>query len=168
MGGATWGAELVSCIACFTPNDSFSSFNKDKLVRLAKFYPLDFSEMDFVYLENERETFCFDMKSSVDFNTLKRVQCIAAKLVEMKKHVVYPLVYKLIRLVLVLHVSTASVERSFSAMKVVKNRLHNQMGDEWMNDCLVTYIEIEVLQGIDNDLIVKRFQKDDTRRGQLP
>lgn len=160
--------ELLSCMACFSPNDSFSSFNKDKLVRLAKFYPSDFSEMDFVYLENELETFCFDMKSSVDFNTLKRVECLAAKLVETKKHVVYPLVYKLIRLVLVLPVSTASVERSFSAMKVVKNRLRNKMGDKWMNDCLVAYIEKEVLQGIDNELIVKRFQKDVTRRGQLP
>ncbi|KAJ9556068.1 hypothetical protein OSB04_010682 [Centaurea solstitialis] len=96
------------------------------------------------------------------------VECLAAKLVEMKKHVDYPLVYKLIRLVLVLPVSTASVERSFSAMKVVKNRLRNKMGDKWMNDCLVAYIEKEVLQGIDNELIVKKVQKDATRRGQLP
>ncbi|KAJ9566023.1 hypothetical protein OSB04_001989 [Centaurea solstitialis] len=83
--------ELLSCMACFSPNDPFSSFNKDKLVRLAKFYPSDFSEMDFVYLENELETFCFDMKISVDFNTLKRVECLAVKLVETKKHIVYPL-----------------------------------------------------------------------------
>ena len=124
--------------------------------------------MDFVYLENELETFFFDMKTSVDFNTLKRVECLAAKLVKTKKHIVYPLVYKLIKLVLVLPVSTASVERSFSAMKVVKNRLRNKMGDKWMNDCLIAYIEKEVLQGIDNKLIVKRFQKDATRRGQLP
>ncbi|KAJ9554975.1 hypothetical protein OSB04_009589 [Centaurea solstitialis] len=140
--------ELLSCMACFSPNDSFSSFNKDKLVRLAKFYPSDFFEMDFVYLENELETFCFDMKSSVDFNTLKGVECLAAKLVEMKKHVVYPVVYPL-----------ASVERSFSTMKVVQHRLRNKMGDKWMNDCLVAYIEKEVLQGIDNELMVKRFQK---------
>ncbi|KAJ9549391.1 hypothetical protein OSB04_021934 [Centaurea solstitialis] len=41
-----------------------------------------------------------------------------------------------IKLVLVLPVTTALVERSFSAIKVVKNRLRNKMGDKWMNDCL--------------------------------
>ena len=34
-----------------------------------------------------------------------------------------------------------TVERSFSVMKYRKNELHNQMRDQWMNDCLVVYIE---------------------------
>ena len=33
------------------------------------------------------------------------------------------------------------VERSFSVMKYRKNELRNQMRDQWMNDCLVVYIE---------------------------
>jgi len=32
------------------------------------------------------------------------------------------------------------------------------MGDEWMNDRLVTYIERDVFDTIDNETIMKRFQ----------
>ena len=34
-----------------------------------------------------------------------------------------------------------TVERRFSVMKYRKNELCNQMRDQWMNDCLVVYIE---------------------------
>ena len=62
-------------------------------------------------------------------------------MVEMKKNVLYPLVYSLVTLTLILPVATATVERTFSVMNIIKNRLRNQIGDQWMNDCLVTYIE---------------------------
>ena len=41
------------------------------------------------------------------------------------------------------------------------------MGDEWMNDCLVTYIEKDVFDSITDDAIMERFQQMKTRRGQL-
>ena len=50
---------------------------------------------------------------------------------------------------------TATVERAFSAMKYVKNMLHNQMGDQWMNDCLVTYTENDVFASVDNEAIIQ-------------
>ena len=62
-------------------------------------------------------------------------------MVETKKDKVYPLVYLLVTLALVLSVSTATVERTFSVMKFVKNELRNRMGNEWMNDNLIVYIE---------------------------
>ena len=52
-----------------------------------------------------------------------------------------PLVYSLVTLALILLVATATAERAFSTMNIIKNRLRNQIGDQWMNDCLVTYIE---------------------------
>lgn len=160
--------ELLICMGCLRPDDSFSAFNKDKLLRLAELYPSDFSELDRVYLDNELETFIFDMKSNPKFAQLKGIARLASKLVKKKKHIIYPLVYRLIKLVLVLPVSTASVERSFSAMKIVKTRLRNKIGDEWMNDCLVTYIEKEVFESVSNDLIMRRFQDMTNRRYQLP
>ncbi|XP_039119636.1 zinc finger MYM-type protein 1-like, partial [Dioscorea cayenensis subsp. rotundata] len=63
---------------------------------------------------------------------------------------------------------TASVERVFSVMNIVKTDLRNKMGDEWMNDSLVVYIECEVFATIDNEAILQRFQKMQTRRMQLP
>ncbi|AES67475.1 hypothetical protein MTR_2g094120 [Medicago truncatula] len=42
-------------------------------------------------------------------------------------------------------------------MKIFKTILHNQMGDEWMNDCLMTYIERSVLDNIDRELIIQQL-----------
>jgi hAT family C-terminal dimerisation region len=77
--------------------------------------------------------------------------------VEKKKDIVYPLVYKLLSLALILSVATASVERAFSAMNVVKEISRNRMGDQWLNDCLVTYIERDLFKGVDNEIIMQIF-----------
>ena len=84
-----------------------------------------------------------------------------------RKHETYHLVYLLVKLALTLHVATTIVERSFSAMKYIKNELRNRMGDQWMNDCLVMYIEKKVACSIDNEIIMQRFQNIKTRRRQL-
>ena len=84
-----------------------------------------------------------------------------------RKHETNPLVYLLVKLVLTLPVVTATVERSFSAMKYIKNELRNRMGDRWMNDCLMVYIEKDVVCSIDNKTIMQRFQNMKTRRRQL-
>ena len=52
-------------------------------------------------------------------------------------------------------------------MKYIKNELRNRMGDQWMNDCLVVYIEKDVVCNIDNETIMQRFQNMKTRRRQL-
>jgi hypothetical protein len=77
---------------------------------------------------------------------------------------VYPLVYLLLELALILPVATATVERAFSAMSIIKNRLRNRMGNEWLNDCLVTYIEKDTFVGIENEKIIKYFQNMSSRR----
>jgi hypothetical protein len=41
-------------------------------------------------------------------------------------------------------VATATAEKAFSAMTIIKNRMRNCMRDDWLNNCLVTYIEIEI------------------------
>ena len=41
------------------------------------------------------------------------------------------------------------------------------MGDELMNDCLVTYTERDVVDKIDDELIIQRFQYIQPRRGHL-
>ena len=79
-------------------------------------------------------------------------------MVEMKKNVSYPLVYSLVTLTLILLIATATVERAFSTMNIIKNQLRNQIGDQWMNDCLVTYIEKDILKTIKCEEIMQRFQ----------
>ena len=69
-------------------------------------------------------------------------------MVEMKKNVSYQLVYSLVTLALILLVAIATVEKALSTMNIIKNRLRNQIGDQWMNDCLVTYIEKDIFKTI--------------------
>ncbi|KAM7510458.1 hypothetical protein LguiB_009333 [Lonicera macranthoides] len=75
--------------------------------------------------------------------------------------------YLLLRLALTLLVATASVERAFSAMNIVKGPLRNRMGDQWLSDSLLVYIEKNVFACIDNETVMLRFQNMKTRRGQL-
>ena len=75
--------------------------------------------------------------------------------------------YLLVKLALTLPVATATVKRSFSAMKYIKNELCNRMGDQSMNDCLIVYIEKDVACNIDNETIMQRFQNMKTRKRQL-
>ena len=61
-------------------------------------------------------------------------------------------------LTLILPVATTIIERVFLAMNIIKNRLRNQIGDQWMNDCLVTYIEKDIFKTIKCEEIIQRFQ----------
>jgi hypothetical protein len=65
-------------------------------------------------------------------------------MVQLERHIVLPLMYRLIELALLLLVATATVERAFSAMKVVKTELRNKMTNGWLNDLMVCYIEREI------------------------
>jgi hypothetical protein len=144
-------SKLLCCVAYLSPNDSFAAFNKEKLLRLAQFYLNDFSIVQLTTLNDQLETYIIDMRSSEEFAPLKGIGQLAEKMVEMKKNIVYSLVYSLVTLSLILPIATATVERAFLAMNIVKNRLRNRMGDQWMNDCLVTYIEKDIFKTISNE-----------------
>jgi hypothetical protein len=49
-------------------------------------------------------------------------------------------------------------ERIFPAMNCVKNKLRNKMGDQYLNDCLVTFIECEMFVKVKECDIIIRFQ----------
>ncbi|PIA41107.1 hypothetical protein AQUCO_02300127v1 [Aquilegia coerulea] len=142
-------------------------FNEEKLIRLDQFYPRDFSSKSLMLLSNQLETYILDVRFSNAFSELRGIGDLAKKMVETRKNTVYPLVYMLMTLALILPVATAGVERAFSAMNIIKNKLRNRMADDWMNDILVTYIEKDICETIDDETIMQRFQKMATRRGQL-
>ncbi|KAL4625686.1 hypothetical protein ACB092_05G043300 [Castanea dentata] len=159
--------DLLICMACLNPSNSFVAFDKEKLIHLAKFYPYDFPGTDILALDSQLQNFIFDMRNNDLFLELQGVSELAEKLVSTRKHETYPLVYLLVKLALTLPVATATVERSFSAMKYIKNELRNRMEDQWMNDCLVVYIEKDIACSIDNETIMQRFQNMKNRRRQL-
>ena len=79
-------------------------------------------------------------------------------MVDVKKNVSYPLAYSSVTLALILLVAIATFERVFSTMNIIKNRLRNQIGDQWMNDCLVTYNEKDIFKTIKCEEIMQRFK----------
>jgi hypothetical protein len=63
--------------------------------------------------------------------------------------------------VLTLPVSTATTERAFSAMNIVKTRLRNKI-EEFLTDSLMVYIEREVAATISIDSIIDGFRDSKT------
>ncbi|XP_050241227.1 uncharacterized protein LOC126690137 [Quercus robur] len=80
-------------------SNSFEAFDKEKLIRLAKFYPSDFPGTDILALGPQFQNYIFDMRNNDLFLELQRVGELAEKLVKTGKYDTYPLVYLLIKLV---------------------------------------------------------------------
>jgi hypothetical protein len=160
--------EALDCFSCLSPKNSFSMFDVEKLARLSSIYHADFSNGDRATIRGQLETYIHNVRIHSAFSTCKDLESLAMKMVETEKHLVFPLVYKLIELALILPVSTASVERSFSAMKIIKSKLRNKMKNGWFNDLMVCYVEREIFRKLDSDVIAKRFQAMRTRKGHLP
>jgi hypothetical protein len=53
-----------------------------------------------------------------------------------------------IELALILPVATATVERAFLAMKIIKTKLRNKMENDWLNHRMVCYIERDIFASI--------------------
>ncbi|XP_071699717.1 uncharacterized protein [Rutidosis leptorrhynchoides] len=86
---------------------------------------------------------------------------------ETKKSELYPFLDRLIHLILTLPVSTATSERAFSSMKIVKTGLHCSMGDDFLRNCLILYIESDIVESLSIDEIIDDFANKKRRRVQL-
>jgi hypothetical protein len=134
-------SELLVCSASFSPRDSFHDFNVEKLMSLAKLYPHDFDYGGLRDLSHQLGLYIHDVRDDDRFSNLQTLAELSQKMVETRKHDCYPMVYRLLKLVLVLPVATATIERCFSAMKIVKTHLRNRIGDEHMSNSLICYVE---------------------------
>ena len=70
-------------------------------------------------------------------------------------------------LILTLLVSTATTKRAFSAMKIIKIRLRNQMEDDFLANYLIVYIEKEIAKRFTIDMIIDYFYSMKERQTQL-
>ncbi|KAH0636804.1 hypothetical protein KY289_036719 [Solanum tuberosum] len=143
---------LLIGVACLNPVDSFSSFDIKNILRMAELYPDDFGENVMVTLRNQLETYIVDV-CDVDkrFSNLKGLGDLSEMLVKVKKHLNYPLVFRLIKFALLLPVAIATVERAFSAMKLIKSELRNRMDDDFLSSCMVPYVEKRIFNTISDD-----------------
>jgi len=63
--------------------------------------------------------------------------------------------------------SVQLTERAFSAIKIVKTRLSNQINDDFLVNYLIVYIEKEIVERFTIDIIIDDFYSMKERRAQL-
>ena len=127
-------SQLLVCSAVFNLRDSFHDFNVESLINLAKLYPDDFSSTDLRDLSHYLGLYIADVRENNRFSNINTISELSQKMVETRKDRSYPLVYRLLKLVLVLPIATATIERIFSRMKIVKTSLSNRMGDAHLSN----------------------------------
>ncbi|XP_024965711.1 uncharacterized protein LOC112505902 [Cynara cardunculus var. scolymus] len=161
------GTELLKNIAALSPCDSFSQFNVSDLLKLSELYPQDFNHMEKIALEKQLNMYYLIVRQDERFANLSGITGLARLLVETKKYKTYHLVYRLLKLALVLLFATVTVERCFSAMKIVKLDLRNKIGDEFLNAAMICTIEKKTFLIVSNDDVITQFQNMESRRAQL-
>ena len=77
--------ELLLCVACLNPCDSFSTFDYQRLIQLAQFYPKDFSAAHLLALFDQPVTYIADMRSCIEFWQSMRIYELSQKIVETKR-----------------------------------------------------------------------------------
>jgi hypothetical protein len=161
-------SELLICFSCLDPRDSFSMFDVEKIARLTEIYYQDFSIVDRSNIRDELETFILHVRRVDDFRSCHDFASLAIKLVDTKAHLGFPLTDRIIELALLLPVATASIERAFSAMNIIKTDLRNRINDEWLKDLTLCYIEKEIFRELDHEKIKRTFQSMKDRKMSLP
>ncbi|XP_047261475.1 uncharacterized protein LOC124895057 [Capsicum annuum] len=160
--------EQMALVLSLNPINSFSNFDKDRIMTLTKCYPNEFDDGKLLHLSYQLNTFIIHMRGgNSKLSNFQGIHDLAKALVEANLVETYSLVYLLVKLALILPVATATVERAFSSMKHIKNKVRNSIGDQYLNVCLVRYIKRDVFANVSNDVIVDHFQNMKTRCGQL-
>lgn len=96
-----------------SPRDSFNDFNLDSLMSLAKLYPKDFDSGELRDLSHHLCLYIADVQAAERFSNIETIVELSRMLIQTRKHLCYPLVYRLLKLVLVLPVATATVRDAF-------------------------------------------------------
>jgi hypothetical protein len=101
---------------------------------------------------------------------LKRISTLAEIckcLVDMGRHRVFHLFHRLLHLLLTVLVSTASAERTFSSLKIIKTRLRNKMEDNFLANNMLVHIEAEVMKDYNYKDIIDDFNDMKKKKGGL-
>ncbi|XP_049399788.1 uncharacterized protein LOC125863849 [Solanum stenotomum] len=127
-------SDLLLGMASLIPVDSFANFYKDRIMKLAEYYPSEFGDKELRKLNFQLDDFIvYAQKCDSKFLNLKGIKDLAKVMIETKLDQTWSLVYLLVKLTLIIPVATASVERAYSSMKYIKNDLRNRMDEDLLN-----------------------------------
>lgn len=160
--------DLLSTSATLIPASKFRSFKADDICEMVKkYYPADFTQQEIYGLEQQLKHFVVDASNDEELKNMSTLTKLCRCLVESGRHSIYNLIDRLLRLVVTLPVSTASAERAFSALKIVKTRLRNKMEDEFLANSLLVNIEKEIVEKYNYEDILEHFTGTKRRRDDL-
>ncbi|KAK9758050.1 hypothetical protein RND81_01G203200 [Saponaria officinalis] len=160
--------ELLSASSSLDPKRKFQNFKADDIYKLvSKFYPADFTEQEKLNFKSRLDLFLLEIKEHPQLDSLKSIFDLCRWFAETEKGEIYYRIDRLVRLVLTLPVSTATAERAFSAMKLIKTALRNRMEDDYLTYSLIVYVEKGIAKKFDIDLIIDEFASKKDRRSLL-
>ncbi|KAK2638154.1 hypothetical protein Ddye_025949 [Dipteronia dyeriana] len=157
--------ELLIHSTGLEPREGYEAFNIDDICKLVnKFYPHDFTDHEKLQLKMQLQHYEYNVGQHSEFRSLSNLSSLCQWLVKTRRSTIYPLVHRIIVLVLTLPVSTATIEKLFSAMHSVKTRLRNKIEDDFLTNSLIIYIEREIAEKLNIDSIIDDFRYLKERR----
>ncbi|KAG6692738.1 hypothetical protein I3842_10G129500 [Carya illinoinensis] len=150
--------DLFILSAALNSKCAYKSFKIDDIYKLVeKFCPQDFTEQEKFFLRIQLQHYELDVLTHLDFQDMSTLSELCRRLAISEKSKIYYLIDKLIRLLLTLPVSTATTERAFSAMKLIKTRLRTRIEDEFLANHLLVYIEKKIVKNFTLEMIMDEF-----------
>ena len=157
--------ELLMLSSALNPQNASEALRIQDICKLVgKFYAQDFTSEEKESLKMQLKHYEHNVVKGSDFKTLSTISELCQWLVKTNKSATYDLIFRVIVLVLTLPVSTATAERSFSAMNIVKTRLRSKMEDAFLSNTLMVFIEREIAKRISIDAIIEGFENFKERR----
>ena len=161
--------ELLDAFTVFDPSKLPSSFDEmlesnygiDKLDTLGN----HFGSVDHQVLRTDWTNFRVYMMQCCQGMSMKAVLSKLATNSTLQQ--MYPQLYKLAQICLIIPVSTADCERGFSAMGRVKTKLRNQMKNSTLNHCLRIVIEGPPVADFDFEQTLDSWKEHGHRRVML-
>jgi hypothetical protein len=85
----------------------------------------------------------------------------------LQEHECFPNLSRIIKIALTIPLTSASAERSFSNLKIIKNRLRSTMTQDRLDSLMLMSVESDICQKLDIGELVKRFSDAAPRRWNL-
>ena len=173
-------SDVYSCFSIFDPhllpeNEDLSTYGMSKLQTLIEFYGRE----QHVTFEGETNVSTPDVEednAKAEWNFFRRVLYKEFKELNMNEvygklltddtiKAAFPNIVSLASLAITLPVTTASVERSFNDMKLIKTRLRNRLGEESLDQAMRICIEgPDTLSDADLVEIITHWKEQKARR----
>ena len=150
---------MLQCINCF-PINNFENLDIDKIKDCLIIFNDDFSLNDLTIIEEEIEKF----KNYKKFLSIESFDKLLKIFYSEKINIIFPLLSKLLEIVMTISVTSANSERSFSKMKLIKSYLRTKMTQERMSSLMIISMEKELLRQINDQELLFIFSNKKNRR----